>query len=224
MTTQNMVNVGLKSASGTGSFVGSNSAAITTGFFDSNANAMFFFNPVGSAVNYVTVNNNIATAGPGLTATGSDTNIDLFLGSKGTGGAYSKGSANASVPFAGYVGEVLTSNIANGSATSLSTTTAKDVTSISLTAGDWDVYGNIFWNLSVSASSLAGWISTTSATKPDLSTIMQLNLATILTSGFVVPGLRVNVSTTTTCYLSTVATFGSGTCTASGTIFARRRR
>src|SRR5574337_1898836 len=42
---------------------------------------------------------------------------------------------------AGYIGEVISSNIAVGSAVSLSSGTIANITSISLTAGDWDVYG-----------------------------------------------------------------------------------
>lgn len=128
---------------------------------------------------------------------------------------------------AGKVGEVITSNVALASAVSLSNNTNKDVTSISLTAGDWDVTGNIFLNAS-SQVMTAGlvWCNTASITKPDAS-LYNGFLATTTTLGqhaASTPLLRVNVSGNTTVYLSTVAAFASGTVTACGTIFARRVR
>jgi predicted nucleic acid-binding protein len=44
---------------------------------------------------------------------------------------------------AGKVGEFITSNIVVGSAVALTTGTAANVTSVSLTAGDWDVCGEV---------------------------------------------------------------------------------
>jgi hypothetical protein len=43
----------------------------------------------------------------------------------------------------GALGEFVTANLASGSATALTSPTAKNVISISLTAGDWDVSGGV---------------------------------------------------------------------------------
>src|SRR6266436_3159933 len=53
---------------------------------------------------------------------------------------------------AGSVGEYVESNIAFASATSLTSNTAKTITSISLTAGDWDVSGSVGFSAAGSAS------------------------------------------------------------------------
>ena len=52
---------------------------------DANGNELMIFDTVTSAVNEVTLANSITGNGPILAATGSDTNIDLNLVSKGTG-------------------------------------------------------------------------------------------------------------------------------------------
>lgn len=124
----------------------------------------------------------------------------------------------------GYVGQVITSNVPSGSAVSLTNNTAANITSISLTAGDWDVYGNILFNASVSASAYYAWCSTTSATEPNSSLIAGINVAAIGFAGLATPILRVNISSTTTCYLSCIQSFATGTCTGCGTIYARRAR
>lgn len=126
---------------------------------------------------------------------------------------------------AGYVGEFVSSVIASGSATSLVNTTTKNVTTISLTAGDWDVIGNVFFNVSSASQGVSAWCSLTSASFPDSSLRSQVT-ASISNSGagLTTPLLRVSVNTTTTVYLSGIATFVAGTVTACGGIFARRVR
>lgn len=136
------------------------------------------------------------------------------------------GVTNASNATAGSLQESTSSTVLSGSAVSLTTATPKDVTSISLTAGDWDVEGNVSFNCSVGASALLTWISTTSATVPDTAlynSITDTSAINTLT-GINTPYKRINVNTTTTVYLSCQATFASGTATACGGIFARRVR
>lgn len=137
------------------------------------------------------------------------------------------GVSNASSAAAGSVGEVISSVIASASAVSLTTATATNITSISLTAGDWDVYGNVFLSASVAFSQSFCWCSTTSATLPDVSLINALNVAATAAAsavGLSAPFLRVNVNSTTTVYLGGWGTFASGTGTACGGIYARRVR
>ena len=127
---------------------------------------------------------------------------------------------------AGDVGELISSVIASGSAISFSNNTAANITSISLSAGDWDVRGNVSFNTSNGNGSQYAWISLASATLPNASLYSGPAATTsILGSGGVTtPTVRVNVSTTTTVYLSGQCQFGAGTTTCSGGIYARRIR
>ena len=155
----------------------------------------------------------------------------MLLGN-GTGGVILKGTGTNDSAAAGKVGEFITSNIASGSAISVSNTTAKDVTSISLTAGDWDVWGNVTW-IPASTTSvyfLRCWISTTSATQPnpDLfsgwSNVAAGVVPNVTGMGQTAPIIRISVASTTTVYLSVNQSFTVSTCTACGTISARRVR
>lgn len=128
---------------------------------------------------------------------------------------------------AGSVGEVISAGVLFAAGVTLTTATSANITSISLTAGDWNVYGNIILNDTlVTISQGFGWISLTSATLPDISMTSFIAGSTTLLAavGQPVPMLRVNVSTTTTVYLGCQATFASGTVKGSGQIIARRVR
>ena len=130
----------------------------------------------------------------------------------------------------GSVGEFVESVVAAGSAVGLTTATPANVTSISLTAGDWDVWGNVNFidaattNVTVAAAS----VGAASATVQENSTT-QINWGP---SGIVpearirlgTPALRVSVSGTTTIYLVALGNFSVDTLTAYGSISARRRR
>lgn len=131
---------------------------------------------------------------------------------------------------AGNVGEVVRSDIGSGSAVSLTTSTAANVTSISLTAGDWDVYGVVLVNNGGSTvmTYLAGGVTPTSATLTNQPT-GSYNVWMGSVTGTVTPvvgagALRVSVSSTTTYYLVSTAIFTTSTCAAYGSIWARRAR
>jgi hypothetical protein len=125
---------------------------------------------------------------------------------------------------AGVVGEFVSSTIALASAVALSNGAAANVTSISLTAGDWDVTGNVFFNVSTSATLNTCWVSTTSATLPDASLRNTVGASTVGPTGLGTPFLRLSLSGTTTVFLSALSNFGTGTNSGCGGIFARRRR
>lgn len=88
MTTVNQIGLGLSGASGTGSFIGSNSPTITTPRIaqinDASGNAAIALTAIGSA-NYWAFSNAGALGGITVTATGSDSNIDINHVTKGTG-------------------------------------------------------------------------------------------------------------------------------------------
>jgi len=125
---------------------------------------------------------------------------------------------------AGKVGEVISSAVLFASGVSLSTITSTNITSISLTAGDWDVYGFFRVDFTVNAVEIYGWTSTTSATLPDASLRAGIGGTGIGPYGGAITPQRLSLSATTTVYLSTYANFSSGTATASGLLWARRAR
>lgn len=129
---------------------------------------------------------------------------------------------------AGFVGEVISSTIASGAAVSLTSTVTANITSISLTAGDWDVSGYVQFTSAATTSItlLAGGVSITSAT-------IATDSFRIPTAAFVpgagnirntIPTTRVSLAATTTYYLVASATFTVDTLAASGSILARRAR
>jgi len=240
MATNDAVNVGLSGVTGTGNFVGATSPTLITpvlgvatatslkfsgnnGLIDSNGNELLALSPTGSAVNYLTLANAAASGLPSLIATGSDSNISWTLQGKGTGTAAIKGTSTNDSAAAGYVGEYISSQILFASATSLTTATAKNVTSISLTAGDWDVTGHVSILASVAAQAVSVGINTTSATLPDFSVYSNIG-ATVTSAGFTIVPQRISISSTTTVYLVALVSFATGTATACGLIGARRVR
>lgn len=130
----------------------------------------------------------------------------------------------------GSVGEYVSATVAVGSAVALVSATPKTVTSISLTAGDWDVSGLVEFATAgtTTTSAVGGGISTTTNTfpaadDPSLFTFQgtfAVNASTRMPCG----ATRISISTTTTVYLIASCTFGSSTCSAYGTIRARRMR
>lgn len=129
---------------------------------------------------------------------------------------------------AGKIGEYVSSLVASGSAVSLTDATAANITSISLTAGDWDVEGNInFIATTATVTSKIGGISSTSATLPtdgsEVYSGVQLTVATA-TDGVALPRKRISIASTTTVYLVGQASFSAGTVSAFGSITARRVR
>lgn len=128
----------------------------------------------------------------------------------------------------GGLGEFVNSLVAIGSAISLSTANVSNVTSISLTAGDWDVEGNV--NFSAASATVTGTqagISVTTITMPvDGSEVYSGVQVTILSEkdSITLPRKRISIAATTTVYLEAKATFSAGTVTAFGQINARRVR
>lgn len=233
MTTNNAVNSGLSGTTGTGSFVGSNSPSITTGINDTNGNNWIGQTANGSAVNYVNVTNNSSTNAPSVNAVGTDSNITLLLNGKGTGGAAVLGTSTNNNAAIGYVGEFVSSNIVAGSAVSLTmSATTYNITSISLTAGDWDIWGYI-QTIPATGTTTGAYnfsISTTSATlgtvSPNIPYAFSSNIPANANQSFgLTTGVgRLSLSTTTTVYLVANVTFGVSTISAYGFIAARRVR
>ena len=181
-----------------------------------------------------------ATIGGGLgvtgaiTATGNVTGAE-FLGS-GAGltsvpGSQLVGTTTNDSAAAGDVGEYMSSYVASGSAVGLTTLTPAAVASISLTAGDWDVWGQVQFmgGTSTTVNFLQGGISSTSAgiTSSWISSVIGSNGTLFNYDSDVdmpIISQRVSVAGTTIYYLNAQANFGTSTCSAYGGIYARRRR
>lgn len=130
---------------------------------------------------------------------------------------------------AGSVGEFMSSVIASGSAVSFTVSTGnKNLTSIALTAGDWDVWGNIFFINSTTVTQNAGWVSSTSATQPDQSLYNVLNVdngaTKLLNYGMQIPARRFSLAVPTTVYITAQANYSGGNPSMCGGIYARRVR
>lgn len=150
--------------------------------------------------------------------------------------AYGYGTQTNNNATAGNVGELITATVVAGSAVSLVTATAKTVTSISLTAGDWDVSAVGDFTLAAATTSyFRTGVNATTNTMPSqaggsgIGTDPFVRLPLVLTTatsdyGQGLPPVRVSLAATTTIYLVCEATFSVGSVSAFGTIRARRMR
>lgn len=133
------------------------------------------------------------------------------------------------------LGTLVTSSVPSSSAVSLTTATPANITSISLTAGDWDISGVIDFSpaATTSVTNITASVSLTSATLSGqtggsgLGTdpTMAWNQAASVPVGVMameVPTVRLSITKTTTVYLVAQATFTVSTMTAYGTIRANR--
>lgn len=130
----------------------------------------------------------------------------------------------------GNIGEYVSSTVLVGAAISLTTNTAADITSVSLTPGQWSCSGNIAFAAAsgTAPTSLISWISASSATLPTapnsgaeqiLNLIFQTGVATqLIATG----PLNVSISATTTYFLSARAIFTVSTMTSYGFIGCTR--
>ena len=174
------------------------------------------------------------------TVTGTDdAGVTTVVPTGSTAGCWTRLNLNGSLlgtvtnnsAAAGYVGEYISSTVLSGSALSITTATPLNITSISLTAGDWDVWGNVVF---VGASStvttqVTAAISTTTATLPTLpggggyaqiSGTLGTTTTQVLPTGIT----RISIASTTTVYLVAQAAFTTSTMSGYGALNARRVR
>ncbi len=186
------------------------------------------FSYIPSAVNYFTIQNNTTGNNIALIASGSDANIYMQLNGKGTGGVISFGAATNDLAPDGAIGELIEDIIPFASSVNITTNIATNIASISLDPGNYDLYANIGFSITVAATVLSAWISQTSATLPDASLFNTLTSSggdLFGNTGLSAPSipLLVPAGSPVTVYLSCTATFASGTVTACGGLYARRR-
>lgn len=132
---------------------------------------------------------------------------------------------------AGSIGELLSVNVLAGSAVSLTTNTPANATSLSLTAGDWDVWATIglVLNAATTLAYCTAWLNSVSATAPSgAGSGAQTSIVAAFTGGntLIIPvgQRRFSLASTTTIYLGVQAGFAVNTCGGFGYIGARRVR
>lgn len=154
----------------------------------------------------------------------TDPGIGILYPNKGIKGTTTNDNAAT-----GIVGEFVSSTVLVGSAVAITPSgTQTNITSISLTAGDWDVFGNIVYAPAGVPTQFASAINTTSATLPtapaggyNYAASTAYPIAS--TQAFTLSTSRLSLASTTTVYLVGFAVFAS-TMTAYGFIGARRVR
>ena len=155
----------------------------------------------------------------------------------GNGGIQQQGTNTNDNAAAGEVGEFVNASVAKASAVSLTTNTAANVTSISLTAGDWDVYGLVAYSpgATTTCTFALGVISSTTLDLNQVATgsgtlrVDGWGNQNATVAGFPpdpspLPPTRFSLSATTTIYLVSYSTFAISTMGAWGYISARRVR
>lgn len=148
-----------------------------------------------------------------------------------------KGSATNDSAATGFIGEIVSSTIATGASVSTATGSATPITSISLTAGDWDVSGVVDYTLGATTSvtvlaqgSLAlNGCMTNGVALGAQDTFSQFETAAnVMTAAvdpsYVIPTVRVSIASTTTVCLIAKDVFTVSTVKAYGTLRARRVR
>lgn len=146
-----------------------------------------------------------------------------------------KGSSTNNSATAGNIGEYISSTISSGSAVTDATGSASPITSISLTAGDWEVGGVVDYvpNSATSVTLLTQGVQTLNncMTVPAIGaqdTFTQwetaANIIGASNPAWAVPTQRVSLSSTTSVCLITKPSFSVNSLTSYGTIWARRMR
>lgn len=142
-----------------------------------------------------------------------------------------EGTTTGGNAVAGTLGEELSSEVLVGDAVALVSGTPKTVTSLALTAGDWDLTGVVTYVAAATTSitRLSQSISTTTNTHGNNKQRKQVKSAAVVpgatdTPIMDTPTVRVNISATTTYYLIADATFTVDTLSAYGYLRARRVR
>jgi len=153
------------------------------------------------------------------------------------GGGLTGTATNNSVA-AGGIGELITATVVVGSAVALTTATGANITSVSLTAGDWDVscVADFTPAATTSITQLQAGLGTTTATllgqaggggvgtDPFVSTVMPATVPAAGPLHLALPATRVLLGSTTTIFFVANCTFTVSTLSAYGTIRARRMR
>jgi hypothetical protein len=149
------------------------------------------------------------------------------LSRSGNGGIPVQGTNTNDSAAAGDIGEIISAGPT--ASASLTTATNTNITSITLSAGDWDITAG--YSASGSSTPVATdiWVSINTVTATNVNTAGQnfrargWNMTDPVTAGTLGP-LRVSLAGSTTYYLNCNVAFSPGTFTVTGIIRARRVR
>jgi len=213
-----------------------NSQVVLRDSTNTNSPLLAFTNAAGTFSTKLSVANAQATD-LSLVLPAVDGSANFIMKTNGSGvlsfanGSQIAGTATNDNASAGNIGEYISSNIAIGSAVSLVSATSKTITSISLTAGDWDISAVLNCNPAVgtTTSVAIGAISIVNNTLPTQGVATPLTVicgasGASLGQAFPIGPGRQSLSATTTIYLIANVTFAVSTMTAYGFIAARRAR
>lgn len=132
---------------------------------------------------------------------------------------------------AGAIGELITSKVLCSTNTGLSNQTTTNITSISLTPGDWDVYGGIGVDGagSTTVANVTGGVTAVGPTTlPNIGSTASVDIYPVAVAGQTVmtpAGLvQALLATTTTYYVNVNASFATSTAGFCGYLYARRVR
>jgi hypothetical protein len=167
---------------------------------------------------------NASTAGVGGVITTADNTGNLNIQSGGTtkvaitsAGVGIVGTTTNNDASAGYVGEYIQSVVAADSVTAAANGVYKDLTSITLTAGDWDVtFLMDINNVGAAATLYGGGIGTAtgnSATGLVIGSNFLYTGGTVsvgANTGIAIPSYRISIASTTTYYGKCIAYYPAG--------------
>lgn len=179
----------------------------------------------GLILSGLTVTGNTALTNLTVSGTASLANL-AFTSTTGIVGTTTNNSAAT-----GSVGEYISSQILVGSSVPLTTNTPANITSLALTAGDWDVWGTVATAPagSTTTAAVVGAVNTVSATLPAIpgnGAYTQIVVGIAAGNPTVMPvGMtRISIATSTTVYLVINVNFATSTMNGYGFIGARRVR
>lgn len=162
--------------------------------------------------------------------------ITINPGVSGVGDSSKLATTTNDLAAIGNIGEIIEGIRLSSAPLSLTSSTPTTITSLVLTAGDWDVTATAFFNLSgLTGTSYQAGISLVNNTLPLAEGgsglgAGGLNLLPLVTSLLTsstssdITTTRISLATTTTVYLVGAYTFTVGTASAYGNIWARRAR
>src|SRR3990167_7128129 len=100
----------------------------------------------------------------------STINANTINNASGAGGVDIQGTNTNDAAASGYIGQEVISTLLVGSAVSLTTTVAANITSIDIPAGDWELDGDIVFSFAGTPSYVNASVNTVSATLPSADT------------------------------------------------------
>jgi|SRR6267154_855954 len=134
---------------------------------------------------------------------------------------------------AGFVGEFISSVVLIGAAVAMTSNDATTITSIALTAGDWDVWGTLWTapaagtvttTVTVGVSQTLATFETTPAIGASLQEISGISSSAPSNIVLAAPSTRISLAAPATVYLIGLAIFSVSTMAGYGSLLARRIR